>query len=178
MIFWLDVLQVDVFALLIWSIIVVCIMSAVIVTYNIVKGVFELYARKPKPPSFIKEKEKEFFISIDVSEAISFYNQAQSYFEQGEYKNVVQCCYNAVKNVFTKILVHFNIPSEDLNIVDMSYIIQVKGVRVSFMEYVQHLNFIRLRMIVGQIVSKDEILWALKACRAIIDVSKELPVSI
>ncbi|MEM2153613.1 MAG: hypothetical protein QXY76_01745 [Nitrososphaeria archaeon] len=169
--------QVDVFALLIWSIIVVCIMSAVIVTYNIVKRIFELSIRKPKtlPP---KKNEKEFFISVDVDEAISFYNQAQNYFEQGEYKNVVQCCYNAIKNIFTKILAHFNIPAEDLNIVDMSYVIQVKGVRTSFMEYVQHLNFIRLRLVVDQIVSKDEVLWVLKTCRAIIDISKELPVVI
>lgn len=169
--------QVDVFALLIWSIIVVCIMSAVIITYNIAKRIFELSARKPQlHPS--KKNEKEFFITVDVNEAISFYNQAQNYFERGEYKNAVQCCYNSIKNIFTKILAHFNISSEDLNIVDMSYVIQVKGVRVSFMEYVQHLNFIRLRLIVDQIVSKDEVLWVLKTCRAIIDMSKELPVAI
>ncbi len=169
-------LQVDIFALLIWSIIVVCIMSAVIITYNIVKRILELSVRKPQPPPM--QERKEFFISIDIGEAVSFYNQAQSYFEQGEYKNVIQYCYNAIKNIFTKVLLHLNIPSEDLNIVDMSYIIQAKGVRVSFMEYVQHLNFIRLKMIVGQIVSKDEVLWALKACKALIDMSKDLPVTI
>lgn len=174
-ILWLAVLQVDVLALFIWSVIVACVMSAVFITYNIARRILALSLGKP--PS-APSKEREYFISVDVGEALSLYNQAQDFFERGEYKNVVQYCYSAIKDVFTKILSYFNIPSEDLNIVDMSYIVQVKGVRVSLMEYVQHLNFIRLRMIVGQMVSKDEVSWVLKTCKALIDMSRELPVAV
>jgi len=171
---WLAVLQIDVLALFVWSVIVVCVMSAVIITYNIARKILSLSTGKPSP-SF-SSKEKEYFISIDVSDALSLYNQAQNFFERGEYKNVVQYCYNAIKDIFAKVLSHFNIFPEDLNIVDMSYIVQVKGVRVSFIDHVQHVNFIRLRMIVGQAVSRDEVSWVLKTCKAIIDMSRELPI--
>ncbi|MGB9726948.1 MAG: hypothetical protein ACPLZF_00940 [Nitrososphaeria archaeon] len=168
--------QIDVLALFVWSVIVVCVMSAVIVTYSIAKKILSLSTGKPQTSS--SSKEREYFISIDVSDALSLYNQAQNFFERGEYKNVVQYCYNAIKDVFIKVLSHFNISPEDLNIVDMSYIVQVKGVRVSFIDHVQHANFIRLRMIVGQMVSKDEVSWMLKTCKAIIDMSKELPIAL
>ncbi|MGQ9780645.1 MAG: hypothetical protein ACUVQ8_00095 [Nitrososphaeria archaeon] len=170
-----NVLEIDFIAILMWGIVVFGVMLAVAVTYNIVKKMIFYQPPKQPPPSSLKE----YFVTIDVGDSILSYNQAKSNFDNMDYKSAIANCHIAVKALLSKILDYLHIPfPQDLNIVDMSFLALSRGVKVSFVEPTQHMNSIRLRSILDQPISRDEVLWMLSACKTMIDTCKELPITL
>jgi len=169
------VFEIDFIAILIWAMVSFGVMVAVAVTYNVAKKMVLYQPPRQEPASPLKE----YFITIDVSDSILSYNQAKSSFDNMDYKGAIANCHLAVKDLLAKILnyLHVSLP-QDVNVVDMSFIILSKGVKVSFVEPAQHMNSIRLRSILDQPVSRDEVLWMLSACKMMIDACKELPITL
>jgi len=170
------VFQIDVFILSLWGIVTFCIMSAVAIIYNLAKKM-----AKPTPKISLSTLStvKEYFITIDVNDAILSYNQAKSDFDSMKYKSSIFYCHSAVRDVLSKTLNYLNVQfAQDLNIVDMSSLIQSRGVRLSLVETARHINSIRLRSMQDQPVSKEEVLWMLLASKEIINACKELPVTV
>ena len=168
-------LQIDFIAIFMWGIIAFGIVLIISITYNIAKKMLTSQPSTQQKLSAVKE----YFITIDINDAMLSYNLAKNNFDGMDYKSSIMNCYMAVKDVLTKILNYIHIPfSQDLNIVDMSFLALSKGVRVSFIEATQHINSIRLRLILDQPVSKDEVLWTLSASKTIIDTCKELPITV
>ncbi|MEM3403368.1 MAG: hypothetical protein QXJ17_02275 [Nitrososphaeria archaeon] len=157
-----------------WSLITFGIMVAVAITYNLTKG-----PRASHPQGSIPvQPTREYFISIDLNDAIALYSKAKESYDSMNYKEAISLSYSAVKDVLTKVLSSLQIPfSPELNIVDMSFLALSKGVKVSFIEATQHINTIKLRSTLDQPITKEEVLWMLSASKTIIDSCKELPLS-
>ena len=168
--------QIDVFAIFLWSVVAFGIMSAVAITYNIAK---KRSKSAPQVSPSTLSTAKEYFITVDVNDAMLSYNQAKNDFDAMKYKSSISYSYLAVRDVLSKILNCLNIQfPQDLNIVDMSSLILSKGVRISFVEPTQHINSIRLRSMQDQPISKEEVFWMLSASKTIIDTCKELPITV
>jgi hypothetical protein len=183
------VFQIDYLAIFQWGTITFGVMLAVALTYGATKKMLKPATSPPSQmtstPSLMTPTPspmpsgKEYFVTIDTNAAMLFYNQAKSEYEMMNYKSSISNCYSSMKEVFLKILNYLNIRfPDDLNIVDMSFLIISKGISLSFLETVQHMNSIRLRSIIDQPVSKEEVLWMLTASKIIIDSCKELPVNV
>lgn len=171
-----EVFQIDFLSIFLWGIVAFAIMSAVAITYNIAKKMLKP-APQVSPPTL--STAKEYFITIDVNDAMLSYNQAKNDFDTMKYKSSISYCYSAVRDILSKILNYLNIQfPQDLNIVDMSSLMLSKGVLVSFVEPTQHINSIRLRSMLDQPVSKEEVSWMLSASKTIIDTCKELPITV
>jgi hypothetical protein len=150
-------------------------MLAVALTYGAVKKMSK--SAPPAPPTV--SSGMEYFVTIDINEATMSYNQAKSEYEIMDYKSSISHSYSSVKDVLAKILNYLNIQfPQDFNIVDMSFVIISKGIRLSFYESVEHMNSIRLRSIADLPVSKEEVLWMLTASKIILDSCKELPIKV
>jgi len=157
-----------------WGLITFGIIVAVAITYNLTKRTKTPPQQRPIPA----QPTPEYFISVDLNDAIAFYNRAKDSYDSMNYKEAITFSYSAVKDVLTKVLSYLQIPfSQELNIVDMSFLALSKGVRVSFIEAAQHINTIKLRSTLEQPITKEEALWTLSASKAIIDACKELPIS-
>lgn len=158
-----------------WSTVTFGVMLAVALTYGAVKKM--LKPAPSAPPTM--SSGMEYFVTIDINEATISYNQAKSEYEIMDYKSSISHSYSSVKDVLAKILNYLNIQfPQDLNIMDMSFVIISKGIRLSFYESVEHMNSIRLRSIADLPVSKEEVLWMLTASKIIIDSCKELPIKV